>query len=217
VSAVRWRTAGRRLGPHRSRDWGFRSPVQGRSYGSVTAGAVRQHHAGRRFGPHRSRDWGFRTRERRRYDWQDALSSTGFQPVPNPGAEPCRQYGGALPDAASVPVAHAIGASGARCKAGHTEASPRERYGSTTLDAASAPVAHAIGASGAGSAEVPRGLENPRYEMSGSGLPGPSSGLWEQAQAGCRSAADTQRAEAGKAEASVQRGGTGSPEPARHT
>ena len=40
----------------------------------------------------------------------------------------------------------------------------------------------------------------------------PSSGLWEQAKPGWRSAADTQRAEAGRAEANVQREGTGSPE-----
>jgi len=39
----------------------------------------------------------------------------------------------------------------------------------------------------------------------------PRAGLWEQAQAGCRSAADMQRAEAGRAEANVRRRGTGSP------
>jgi hypothetical protein len=41
----------------------------------------------------------------------------------------------------------------------------------------------------------------------------PSSVLWEQAQPGWRSAADTQRAEAGRAEANVKRDGMGDPEP----
>jgi hypothetical protein len=45
----------------------------------------------------------------------------------------------------------------------------------------------------------------------------PSSGLWEQAQPGGRSAADMQRAEAGRAEASVRREGVGSPEHVGHT
>ena len=45
------------------------------------------------------------------------------------------------------------------------------------------------------------------------GLPTPSSGLWEQAQPGWRSAADMQRAEAWRAEVNVRREGTGSPDP----
>ena len=40
----------------------------------------------------------------------------------------------------------------------------------------------------------------------------PSSGLWEQAQPGWRSAADMQRVEAWRAETNVRRGGVGSPE-----
>jgi len=40
----------------------------------------------------------------------------------------------------------------------------------------------------------------------------PSSGLWKRAQAGCRSEADMQRAEAWRAEANVRREGMGSPE-----
>jgi hypothetical protein len=44
------------------------------------------------------------------------------------------------------------------------------------------------------------------------GLPTPSSGLWEQAQPGGRSAANMQRAEDGRAEASVRREGVGSPD-----
>ena len=41
----------------------------------------------------------------------------------------------------------------------------------------------------------------------------PSSGLWEQAQPGWRSAADMQRVEAWRAETNVRREGVGSPEP----
>ena len=40
----------------------------------------------------------------------------------------------------------------------------------------------------------------------------PSSGLWEQAKPGWRSAADMQRAEAWRAEANVRREGMGTPE-----
>ena len=40
----------------------------------------------------------------------------------------------------------------------------------------------------------------------------PSSGLWEQAQPGWRSAADMQRVEAWRAETNVRREGVGSPE-----
>ncbi len=45
----------------------------------------------------------------------------------------------------------------------------------------------------------------------------PSSGLWEQAQPGWRSAADMQRVEAWRAETNVRREGVGSPEPPRDT
>ena len=45
----------------------------------------------------------------------------------------------------------------------------------------------------------------------------PSSGLWEQAQPGWRSAADMQRVEAWRAEMNVRREGVGSPEPPRWT
>jgi hypothetical protein len=53
----------------------------------------------------------------------------------------------------------------------------------------------------------------PRPPLDCEGLPVPSSGLWEQAEPGWRSAADTQRAEAGRAEANVKREGMGDPEP----
>jgi len=47
---------------------------------------------------------------------------------------------------------------------------------------------------------------------SSEGLPVPSSGLWEQAKPGWRSAADMQRVEAWRAETNVRREGMGSPE-----
>jgi hypothetical protein len=51
--------------------------------------------------------------------------------------------------------------------------------------------------------------------METAGVPLPSSGLWEQAEPGWRTAADMQRVEAWRAETNVRREGIGSPDALR--